>query len=151
MSRLLISCDDRQAACPASFQTREERIYMKLLSQSTLRFLAAHGAEAAAADRKVVNPVLLLRALEQAFPAENASPCAPETAAYLEVLTDLLSCMDERLYEHYRPVEDLFRKLILGMPGSSFPDTAVWREALLKGEQLGLLDPEELRRLPHKN
>ena len=124
---------------------------MKLLSQSTLQFLAAHGADAVVEDRKVVRPTLLLHALEQACPPEGTSPDAPETVVFLEVLTDLLSCMDERLYEHYRPVVDLFRKLVLGVPGGSFPEAPAWREALVKGEQLGLLDPGDLRRTPHKN
>ena len=124
---------------------------MPSLSDSTLAFLASRGAESIGADARNTDSARIVRALEQAYPADRPSLRKESTAAYLAALTDCLIHLNEQIYEYYRPLVDLFRRLVFALRAD--PDSAgpAWEDALRAGDRLGFFDASELCPVPHKN
>lgn len=120
---------------------------MFLLSPSSQSYLSVRGAAEALEDGRITDPAAVAAALKAAFPGTNADPAAPDTLAWLSAATDCLTAMNEQLYEHYRPVVDLFRSLVYGV--GAIPSLPVWSEALRTGESLGLLLRADLAPDPH--
>ena len=109
------------------------------LPSSVSAFLAARGGAR--------DPAEIVRVFRSAAPAGDADPLSQENLAYLGLLADCVGAMDERLYEHYRALADLFRAGVFRAPRAELLSRPAWNEVREKGVSLGLL-PEDLYGFP---
>ena len=114
----------------------------KPLPSAVSGFLSSHG-EKEAARSGLDDPAALVRAFRNAASTEDADPLSREQKAYLTAVLDCIEVMDERLYEHYRALIDLFRAGVFRAPRERLLFSPAWAELLQKGVRMGLL-PEEL-------
>ena len=66
----------------------------------------------------------------------------PQAEAGLYALLDCIGVMDERLYEHYRALIDLFREGVFRAPREKLLAYPSWNELRDNGVRLGLLSPD---------
>ena len=102
-------------------------------------FLTAKGIDGSAETLCRRQPAELVRILRENRPAEGAKPDSPEVTAYVAALTDALERMDERLYEHYRAVADLFREYVTRENLAKMRLDPLWIIAEETGKRLNLL------------
>lgn len=113
----------------------------KSIPSSVSDFLAAHGASSLAAD-KLENLAALVRVFRDATPPADSDPFSQENLSYLTAVLDYIGIMDERLYEHYRALIDLFREGVFRAPREKLLAYPSWNELRDKGVRLGLLSPD---------
>ena len=114
----------------------------KSIPSSVSAFLAAHGASSLAAD-KLENLAALVRVFRDATPPADSDPFSQENLSYLTAVLDYIGIMDERLYEHYRALIDLFREGIFRAPREKLLAYPSWNGLREKAVRLGIL-PEDL-------
>lgn len=121
----------------------------KSIPSTTAAFLAAHGAEALAKNG-LDDLAALVRVFRDSVPSEESAPLSQENLTFLTAVIDCLDVMDERLYEHYRALIDLFRDGVFRAPREEMLAYPSWNAIREKGVQLGVL-PEDLygKNRPH--
>ena len=94
----------------------------------------------------------LVRVLRESAPPSDSDPLSQENLTWLTAVLDCLTVMDERLYEHYRAMIDLFRAGVFRADREKLLAYPSWNALRIKGVQLGFL-PEDLygekRSRPH--
>lgn len=114
-------------------------------------FLAAHGGTRLAGDG-FTDPAALVSLFREARPASGSDPLSPENRVWLSAVADCIGVMDERLYEHYRAMIDLFRNGVFRTDREKLLSSSSWDAVREKGIHLGIL-PAELygqeRPCPH--
>lgn len=114
----------------------------KSVPSTVTDFLAAHGAGFSGED--VLNDLpALVRVFRESVPAEGSDPLSPENLTLLTAALDCISVMDERLYEHYRAMIDLFRAGFFRIPAEKLRSSPSWDGLREKAVRLGLA-PEDL-------
>ncbi len=91
---------------------------------------------------KEPDPVELVRFFRSADPAAGPDPFSQEHLDYFSALADGIAFADERLYEHYRALVDLFRAGVLRLPREALCSCPAWNPVREKGVRLGLLPPD---------
>ena len=114
----------------------------KPLPSAVSGFLSSHG-EKEAARSGLDDPAALVRAFRNAASTEDADPLSREQKAYFTAVLDCIEVMDERLYEHYRALMDVFRAGIYRAPREKLLACRSWNALRGKGIRMGLL-PEDL-------
>ena len=109
---------------------------------SVTAFLTAHGGEQLAADG-LTDLSALVRLFQEAAPSADADPLSHSSLKYLTALIDCIGVMDERLYEHYRALIDLFRAGVFRAEREKLLAYPSWNALREKGVRLGVL-PEDL-------
>ena len=122
----------------------------KSLPSSVAAFLSVHGA-AGLEEHWQENLAALVRVFRDSFPVASGS-LSPDSLTWLTAVLDCIEAMDERLYEHYRGMIDLFRRFVFSIPRESLGRCPSWESLQEKALCLKLL-PEDLYgpgcRLPH--
>ena len=75
---------------------------------SVAAFLSARGGESLLSG-DLANLAAIVQIFQQARPGLDSDPLSEENRAWLSVLADCIAVTDERIYEHYRALADLFR------------------------------------------
>ena len=123
----------------------------KSLPSTVTAFLTGHGAEKLAGDG-LTDLYALVRVFREAAPSADSDPLSQENLTWLTAVLDCLTVMDERLYEHYRAMIDLFRAGVFRADREKLLAYPSWNALRIKGVQLGFL-PEDLygekRSRPH--
>lgn len=89
------------------------------------------------------DPAGIVRVFRSAAPAADTDPLSQENLDYLTLLADCAGVMDERIYEHYRAIADLFRAGVFRAPREELLSRPAWNGIREKGVRLGFL-PEDL-------
>ena len=123
----------------------------KSIPSSLAGFLTAKGQQQLAEDG-LSDLAGLVRVFRESAPSKDSNPFSQENLTYLTALLDTIGVMDERLYEHYRALIDLFREGIFRAPRKELLAYPSWTALREKAVHLGLL-PMELygqnRPMPH--
>ena len=114
----------------------------KFIPTTVTEFLAAHGGSRLAEDG-YSDLAALVSVFRDAAPDPDSDPLSQENLTWLTAIADCLGVMDERLYEHYRALIDLFRAGVFRAPRERLLSSPAWTGLLQKGVRMGLL-PEEL-------
>ena len=118
---------------------------------SVAAFLSAHGGESLLSG-DLADLAAIVKVFQQSRPVLDSDPLSEENRIWLSVLADCVAVTDERIYEHYRALVDLFRAGIFRAPREQLLRTPAWGGVAEKGIRLGLL-PEDLygadRPVPH--
>ena len=118
---------------------------------SVAAFLSARGGESLLSGDLADLPAIV-KIFRQARPTPDSDPLSGENRAWLSVLADCVTCTDDRMYEHYRALADLFRAGIFRAPREQLLSDPAWSGVAEQGVRLGLL-PEDLygsaRPVPH--
>ena len=85
----------------------------------------------------------IVRVFGEARPGPDSDPLSDENLVFLSAAADCIGAMDERIYEHYRALIDLFRAGVFRAPRERLLSSPAWTGLLQKGVRMGLL-PEEL-------
>ena len=121
------------------------------LPASVAAFLSARGGESLLSG-DLANLPAIVKIFQQARPAADSDPLSEENRVWLSVLADCVACTDDRMYEHYRALADLFRAGIFQASRKQLLSAPAWSAVAEKGVRLGLL-PEDLygpdRPVPH--
>ena len=113
----------------------------KSIPSTVSAFLKAQGAEQLAADG-LSDLTVLVRVFRDAAPSEDSDPFSQQNLTWLTALLDCISVMDERLYEHYRALIDLFRAGVFRAPREKLLAYPSWNDLREKAVHLGLLAPD---------
>ena len=95
------------------------------------------------AENAAKDPAATVRAIRESMPGEEEDPLSDGN---LEWMTAILACigeMDERIYEHYRAMIDLFRGGIFRAPREKLMADARWDSLRERAVRMGIL-PEDL-------
>lgn len=111
------------------------------LSPALLSFLSAHGLEKEAKEGLTDLPALV-RAFAGSAPAPASDPFSPEALSWDAALLDCIGSMDERLYEHFRALVDLFRAEAFRAPRQALLACPGWADLRLRAVRMGIL-PED--------
>lgn len=118
---------------------------------SVAAFLSARGDKSLLSG-DLANLAAIVKIFQQARPGLDSDPLSEENRAWLSVLADCIAVTDERIYEHYRALADLFRAGVFRAPREQLLSSPAWTSVAEKGIRLGLL-PEDLygadRPVPH--
>ena len=117
------------------------RMADKKLPSSVISFLTGIGA-GPQAEAGLDDLPGLVRAFREAAPDPDSNPFSQQNLSYLTALLDCIGVMDERLYEHYRALIDLFREGVFRAPREKLLAYPSWNELRDKGVRLGLLSPD---------
>ena len=109
---------------------------------SVISFLNAHGGSRLTEEGASDLPALV-RLFREAAPPAESNPLSQENLTWLTAALDCIGVMDERLYEHYRAMIDLFRAGVFRAPREKLLAYPSWNSLREKGIRLGLL-PEDL-------
>ncbi len=110
---------------------------------STVReYLTAHG-EGRPAEDVLKEPAALVSLFRKTAPPPDSDPLSGEALGWVTAAADCLGVMDERLYEHYRALTDLFRAVMFRAEREKLLASPAWNAVREKGVLLGIL-PEEL-------
>ena len=104
-------------------------------------FLNAHGGSSLAAE-DATDLSALVCLFRDSAPSEDSNPLSQENLTWLTAVLDCISIMDERLYEHYRAMIDLFRAGVFRAPREKLLAYPSWNSLREKGVRMGLL-PED--------
>lgn len=113
-----------------------------IVPASVAAFLKAHGAEDLPAGDQT-DLAALVRLFAENAPAEDSDPFSQENLTWLTAMLDCIGVMDERLYEHYRALIDLFRAGVFRAPREKLLAYPTWLPLREKAVRMGLL-PEDL-------
>ncbi len=109
------------------------------IPSSVAAFLAAHGAEGLA-ESGLGNPGPLVRVFRASAPDGDAgSLLTQDNLTWLSAVLDCISVMDERLYEHYRAMIDLFRGFVFRVPREDLLSCPAWEGLRDRAIRLNLL------------
>ncbi|MBR2822782.1 MAG: hypothetical protein IKE24_03760 [Clostridia bacterium] len=119
---------------------------------SVAAFLAAGGGEDLLKDETHPDLAGLVRFFRGAEPAPAPDPLSPARLEWAGLLLEAIEAIDQRIYEHYRAMADLFRGAFL-LPGrESLLAVPSWAALAARGVRLGLLPADlfgENRPAPH--
>ena len=107
-------------------------------SEKALNPGALPSAQTAAKD-----PAATVRAFRESMPEKTENPLSDGNLKWLEAILACLEEMDERIYEHYRAMIDLFRRGIFRAPREDLTTDARWDSLREKAVRMGIL-PEDL-------
>ena len=122
------------------------------IPSSVSAFLSAHGGEALLSNGDLPDLAGIVRVFQSAAPSPESDPLSHENLAYLTALADCVESMDERLYEHYRALIDMFRAGVFRAPRSQLLSYPSWNPLREKGVALGILPGDlygDQRPVPH--
>ena len=110
----------------------------KFIPTTVTEFLAAHGGSRLIEDG-LSDMAALVSVFRDAAPDPDSDSLSQENLTWLTAIADCLGVMDERLYEHYRALIDLFRAGIFRTERKKLLAYPSWNGVREKGVQLGIL------------
>ena len=119
---------------------------------SVAAFLSAHGGENLLIDETHPDLAGLVRVFRAAEPAPGADPLSPARLEWAALTADAAEAIDQRIYEHYRALADLFRRAFFVPDREALLADAGWAALAVRGVGMGLLPADrfgEIRPVPH--
>ena len=119
---------------------------------SVAAFLSARGGESLLKDEAHPDLAGLVRVFRDAEPASGEDPLSSARLEWATLLADAVEAIDQRIYEHYRALVDLFRGAVFLPDRARVLTDPAWAALALRGVKLGLLPADlygESRPVPH--
>ena len=119
---------------------------------SVVAFLSAHGGESLLKDKAHPDLAGLVRVFRDAEPGPGPDLLSHARLEWVTLLTDAVEAIDQRIYEHYRALADLFRRAFFAPAREEILADPAWAALAARGVKLGLLPADlygENRPVPH--